>query len=148
MGLFTAAGLCASAPIRSVVQICHIRGPALRADPCVVRQSATVRSNIVTVFGPGGLGNRFSSLFSHKPLHLGPGVEQLPLLGFDLALQHSYLFAAFTALHHLVKGFFPGLLKQCSQVLYLNFLYLLIVAQTFRRRSERTFRNKRNNFSC
>jgi hypothetical protein len=27
--------------------------------------------------------NRFSSLFSRKPLHLGPGVEQFPLLGFD-----------------------------------------------------------------
>ncbi len=31
--------------------------------------------HIVTVFGPGGLVNRFSSLFSRKPLHLDPGVE-------------------------------------------------------------------------
>jgi hypothetical protein len=30
--------------------------------------------------------NRFSLLFSRKPLHLGSGFEQLPLLGFNLAL--------------------------------------------------------------
>ena len=46
-------------------------------------------------------------------------------------MSDSNLFAALTALHHLIKGFFTGLLEQCSQVLYLNFLYLLIVAQTF-----------------
>jgi len=87
VGLFTAAGLCAYQV--SCADLPHKRSGSAGRSVC--RQTRRHGAlHIVTVFGPGGLGNRFSSLFSRKPLHLGSGVEQLPPLGFDLALQYRY----------------------------------------------------------
>jgi hypothetical protein len=69
----------------------------------VDHQELVVAKIIVTVLGPGGIVNRFSSPFCRKPPDLGPGIIQLPLQGIGLSFKFNRIFPLLTAGYFHIK---------------------------------------------